>query len=250
MQCKRLKSKINIQKPRAPHYERALWLAVTQPRYPRVTAVDLCQRKMERKQLEKEASVTKELHPYEAILTRELAAHFDKAQMILICQKNSIDSYEFFKFRVECHKRKVKTCIHNRKIMKSALQGTRFEAMLPILLQTPYSCILFGEEWNVDSMLNVFKKSPKVLLLAGSLGDRFMSRAELEQFALLPDLTTVRAQFVATLNSVGSQLTNNLQAHQSNLCQLLDSHADILKTNANPVKEETSTSPSDEKTES
>lgn len=250
VQSKRFRGKINVQKPRKPHYQRALFEAVTQPRYPRVTAVDLCQQKLEMKQLHLELDIKKELHPYEAILTRELFEYFDKAQMILIGQKNSIDEYEFFKFRVECHKRKVKTCIYNRKIIKNAIQDTRFHAMLPLLLQTPYSCMLFGQEWNVGSLLKVFKKTPKVLLLAGSLGNRYMSRAQLEHFASLPDLTTVRAQFVATLNSVGGQLANNLQSHQGNLCQLLASHADILKTNANPLKEEPSTAPSNEKTES
>lgn len=250
MQCKRFRGKINVQNPRKPHYERALWDAVTKPRYPQVTAVDRCQRKMEMKQLKRESDIKKELHPYEAILTRELFEFFDKAQMILICQKNSIDAYEFFKFRVECHRQKVKTCIYNRKIVSNAIKDTRFQAMLPLIMETPYNCILFGEEWNVGSLLKIFKKTPKILLLAGSLGDRYMSRAELEHFATLPDLTTVRAQFVATLNSVGCQLTNNLQSHQSNLCQLLDSHGDILKTNANPVTKGSSTSHSDEKTES
>lgn len=250
MQSKRFRGKINVQKPRKPHFERALWEAVTRPRYPKVSAVDLCQRKMGMKQLEEESEMKKELHPYEAILTRELFEYFDKAQMILICQKNSMDAYEYFKFRVECHKRKVKAFVYNRKIIKNAIQDTRYQTMLPLLLETPYNCLLFGEEWNVESLLKVFKKTPKMLLLAGSLGDRYMSRAELEHFAALPDLTTLRAQFAETLNSAGGQLTNLLQSHQSNLCQLLDSHADILKTNANPVKEETNTPASDEKTES
>lgn len=150
-----------------------------------------------------------------------------------------MSAYDYFKFKVDCHKRNVKCKVFGRKVIRKAIGDTRFKAMLPILTQTPHSCMLFGDEWNVDEMLKVFRKTPKVLLLAGSLGDRFMSRAELEAFANLPDLTTARAQFVATLNSVGGQLTNHLQSHQSNFCYMLDAHADALKTAATPPKEQT-----------
>lgn len=76
-----------------------------------------------------------------------------------------------------------------------------------------------------------------------------MSRTELENFAKLPDITTARAQFVATLNSVGSQLTNHLQAHQSNLCYLLDAHADILKSANTSKTDDQSNDAVKEKTE-
>lgn len=237
MQCKRFRGKINIQRPRAPHFERALFNAVTEPRYPKQSAVEICQMEQSIKRLQAQSELATQLHPYQLIQSKELFECFDQANMILLCQKNSMNEYDFFKFKVECHKLNVKCKVFSRKVIKQALNETRFAAMLPLLMQTNYNCMLFSDEWNVGPMLKVFKKTPKVLFLAGALNDRYMSRGELERFAALPDLTMVRAQFVATLNSVGGQLTNHLQSHQSNLCYMLDAHADILKTAVNSTKD-------------
>lgn len=209
--------------------------AVAEPRYPRQTAVEECQEQQRIKRLEAISGAANQLHPYEEIQARELYECFDTAKMILICQKNSLTAYEYFKFKVDCHKKNAKCKVYNRQVIRKSIKDTRFAAMIPILTATQYSCMLFSDEWNVGEMLKIFKKTPKVLLLAGSLGDRFMSRAELEHFAQLPDITTVRAQFVATLNSVGGQLTNHLQSHQSNLCYMLDAHADVLKSAGSAV---------------
>lgn len=230
MHCKRYGSKINIQRPRPPHYTRKLFNAVTEPIYSRRTAIDLCHEKLALQQLEKEHRDKNILHPYESILAKELFDFFDSAKMILICHKNSMDAFEFFNFRVAMHKKNIKTKVYHRKIIKGAIENTKFNAMLPLLTDSPYTCMLFSDEWNVNDVLTVLKKTPKIILLAGALGDRYMSRNELENYAKLPDLTIVRAQFVATMNSVGGQLTNHLQAHQSNFAYMLDAHADALKS--------------------
>lgn len=177
-------------------------------------------------------TTVKPKHPYEAIMSKELFEFFDSSKMILLCQRNSMTAYEFFNFKVALHKKNVKTKVYSRTVIRGAIADTKFQTMLPLLTQTQYSCMLFSDEWNVGDVLNVLKKTPKMLLLAGSLDDKYMSRSELEDFAKLPDLTTVRAQFVATLNSVGGQLTNHLQAHQTNFARMLDTHAEALKSAA------------------
>lgn len=245
LQCNRFRSgKVNLQRPRPPFYTRALVEAVTKPIYPRKTAIDVCHENRIKRNTLREQSIAAGLHPYEKILAKELFDHFDSAKMILICQKNSMDSFDYFNFRVALHKKNVKAKIYGRKIIKGAIADTKFNAMLPLLTQCPYNCMLFSNEWNVSDVLKVLKKTPKVLLLAGVLGDRYMSKNELEHFASLPDIGMVRAQFVATMESVGGQLTNHLQAHQSNLAYMLDAHAEALKS----TTASTSTSTSDNST--
>lgn len=234
--CRAYHGKINLQRPRAVHYEKALFLAVTRPVYPRVTAVDICRKKRQQAQVIK--INPQPTHPYKLILKRELFEWFDRSEMILLCHTNSMTQLEYFNFRVECHRKNVATKIYGREIIRLALAGTRFEAMLPVLNATPHNCMLFGNEWNVDDVLKITKRMPKVMVLCGSLGGRFLSRTELEHVAALPDKATVQAQFAATLNSVGSQLVSNLQAHQSNLCQLLDARADALKSPTSPADAE------------
>lgn len=233
VQCKRFRGKINIQRPRPPFYTRKLFNAVTEPIYPFKSAVDLCNETRAERAAEQQLSLEEDLHPYEKILAKELADAFDAAKMVLLCQKNSIVEFDFFNFRVAMHRANIKTKVQNRKLIRAAIEDTKYSVMLPILMQTPYNCILMGEEWNVDDALKILKKTPKVLLLAGWLGDHYMSKTQLENYAKLPDLTTLRAQFAATLNTAGGQLYNHLQAHQSNFAYMLDAHADALKNQQN-----------------
>lgn len=234
IQCKRFRGKINIQRPRPPFYTRKLFNAVTEPIYPFKTAVDLCHEKRTERKALKQLTIEDALHPYQKILAKELADVFDAANMVLLCQKNSMDAFDFFNFRVAMHKKNIRTKATGRKLLNAAIKDTKYSAMLPILMQTSHNCLLFSGEWNVDDALKVLKKTPKVILLAGSLGDHYMSKSQLENYANLPDLTTLRAQFVATLNAAGGQLYNHLQAHQSNFVYMLDAHADALKNQTKP----------------
>lgn len=242
MQCKRFRGgKINIQRPRPPFYTRKLFNAVTEPIYPFKTAVDYCHEKQAKLKAEQELSIEEQLHPYEKILAKELGDTFASANMVLLCQKNSMDAFDFFNFRVALHKKNIKAKVMSRKLIRAAIKDTKYSSMLPVLMQTQYNCMLFSDEWNVGDVLQILKKTPKILLLAGSLGDNYLSRSQLENYANLPDLTTLRAQFAATLNAAGGQLYNHLQAHQSNFVYMLDAHADALKNQTNATDENTTT---------
>lgn len=231
--CRSYHGKINIQRPRTPHYEKQLFQAVTRPQFPRLTAVDLCQQRRQKKQLTRREP--REPHPFKLLLTNELFKWFDEANMILLCHMGSMSQLEYFNFRVECHRKNVTTKIYSRQIIRMALQGTRFEAMLPVLMRTGHNCMLFSNEWAVADVLKITKRMPKMVVLCGALDGRMCERNQLEHVGRLPDKTTLQAQFVATLNSVGGQLVGNLQAHQSNLCQLLDARADALKPATPPT---------------
>lgn len=245
IQCKRFRGgKINIQRPRPPFYTRKLFNAVTEPIYAYKTAVDLCREKLTAEKVREQITVEEGLHPYEKILAKELADVFGSAKMVLLCQKNSMDAFDFFNFRVALHKKNIKTKVMGRKLIEAAIKDTKYSVMLPLLMQTQHNCMLFSDEWNVGEVLKVLKKTPKIILLAGSLGDQYMSKTQLENYANLPDLTTLRAQFVATLNAAGGQLYNHLQAHQSNFVYMLDAHANALKnqnktTDTNSTKQDT-----------
>lgn len=215
-------------------------LAVTKPVYPKTTAVDLCRKQREEQQIAK--LNPEQPHPYKQVLARYTFNKFDNAEMILLCHTNSLTQLEFFNFKVELHRKYIKSSnpfTYNREILRMALTNTRFEPMLPVLCDSVHSCLVFSKQWNVADVLKITKRTPKILVLCGVLGDRFLQRSELEHVATLPDKETILAQFAATLDSVGNQLVNNLQSHQSNLCQLLDARADALKTPTSPVIEET-----------
>lgn len=239
VQSKRFRGKINIQRPRPPHYERALFNAVTQPIYEKIPIVVKCRQT----QLDKiqQIKVERDANQYEKILARELREIFEMSEMALICQKNSITSYDNFTFQVALHKHGVKVKAHGKRILKEALQQTKYENLLRLMDVS--TCMLFGNASSIGHVLKVLRKTPQIILLAGTMSDRILSKSELVAYSKLPDIQLVRAQFAATLNTAGGQILNHLQAHQSNLCYMLDAHAKSLADNSSAETKEEQTAP-------
>lgn len=215
------RGKINIQKPRAPHYDRALFNAVTQPLVPRPSLTQECYQKRLEKQFTGE--VEKQINPYEVIIAKEVINWLNHSKLVAVFHINSIKSDDMFNIKVAFHKENMHLRAYGKGIMEKAMIGNQYEAMLPLF--SAKNCIVFSEEPKIDKLLKIIKKTPQLILLAGVVENRLLSKNELVNLSKLPNLTTARSQFVGVLNSVGSGLVSNLQAHQVNLCTLLDMHA-------------------------
>lgn len=128
--------------------------------------------------------------------------------------------------------------IHGKEVMTAAVKGTKYEPILS--LYQSHTSVAFGPDPNVQKLLKTTKKYPKVILLGKSLKkfklkikfflaaiveDRFLSRAELDRLASLPDLQTARANLVATLNAGAQNIVKQLNQHQGQLVQHLDNHS-------------------------
>lgn len=218
-----------MQRPKPPHYERALMEAVTTPIYPKTYVVEDCRQK----QIEKlnRVKVVVEPHPYQTILANELKELFETSSMILICHRNPIKSFDIFNFRVALHRKNVQYKMFGKKVVKQAIDESKFKKLLP-LFETD-NCMLFSAEQNIGDVLKILKKTPQIILLAGVIDNRALSRNQLEAYAKFGDLDTMRAQFAATLYAAGNQIVSNLQSHQSNLVYMLDARSKMLSERNN-----------------
>lgn len=215
------RGKINIQRPRPPHYDRALFNAVTEPIIPRPSVTQECyQRRLQRQNVDK---TEKFVNPHEVIIAREVTNWFNQSKLVVIFHYNSITMEELFKSRVAFHKENMHLKMYGWRIMKRALQDNQYSELLPLF--TSKNIIVFSEENKIGQVLKIIKKAPQLILLAGVVENRLLSKNELVDLSKLPNITTARAQFVGVLNSVGAGVVSNLQAHQMNLCNLLDMHA-------------------------
>lgn len=215
------RGKINIQRPRAPHYDRALFNAVTEPVVPQPTITQECyQKRLEKKFV---GETEKTINPYDAIIAKEVVNWLDHSKLVAIFHINSISSDDMFNVTVAFHKENMHLKAYGKKIMQKAMIGSRYESLLPLF--SAKNCIVFSEEAKIGQLLKIVKKTPQLILLAGVVEARLLSKNEMVNLSKLPNLTTARAQFVGVLNSVGAGLVGNLQSHQSNLCNLLDVHA-------------------------
>lgn len=214
LQFQRYRGKINIQRPRQPHYERARVIAVTTPRYPEPPKTATCFEKRKRQVQE---------NPYNDIIAREVRNWLESSKMVAIFHLNSINSDDFFDARVMLHKQNMSLKMYGRKIVEKAVEGSRFEAILPLFDQQP--CIVFSPEAKVAQLLKTTRKVPQMLLLAGIVDNTLLSRNEFMDYAKLPGLQAAQAELVHTLNMGASTLVQNLEAHQNNFVNVLDVYA-------------------------
>lgn len=215
--AKRYRGKINIQRPRAPHYERARVIAATNPIIKEKPKTSTCFQKT-KYQLEVEQE-----NPYNRIVAREVLNWLNHSKMTAIFHLNSINSDDFFDARVALHKQNMQLKDYGKKIVNMAVEGTKFEAIVPLF--DSHHCIVFSPEEQVSKLLRLTKKFPQMVLMAGIVQNRLLSRNEFIEFANLPDLTTARAQLVATMNMAGGKIVEDLEAHSKNLVNILDVHA-------------------------
>lgn len=219
LQFQRFRGKINIQRPRKPHYDRALFNAVTKPVYVQPKVTELCSLK----HVTAAQKADRIKNPYEGIIAKEVANWFNNSKMVAIFHVNSISADDMFKVRVQLFKQNMHLKVYSKHVMSQALLGTKFETILPLFDSN--NGIVFSPEQNLPKLLKTVKKVPQMMLLAGIVEDRLMSKTQLQTYADLPSLDIVRAQFAAILqNAGGSSLVTLLQANQSALATTLDAH--------------------------
>ncbi|XP_065355782.1 large ribosomal subunit protein uL10m [Calliphora vicina] len=226
LQFQRYRGKINIQRPKQPHYERARVIAVTTPRYPEPPKTSTCFEKRTRNVVE---------NPYNDIIAREVRNWLDHSKMVAIFHLNSIKSDDFFDVRVQLHKQNMQLKMYGTKIMRKAVEDSRFEAILPLF--ESQQCIVFSPEQKVSQLLRVTRKMPQMLLLAGIVDNTLLSRNEFMNYAQLPGLQSAQAELVHTLNTAASTLVQNLEAHQNNFVNVLDVYAKGESSGSEEVKD-------------
>ncbi|XP_017856989.1 PREDICTED: 39S ribosomal protein L10, mitochondrial [Drosophila arizonae] len=218
LQFMRFRGKINIQRPKQPHYERARVVAVTQPKYPEAPKALTCfQSRADRTGAQVE-------NPYNAIIAREVRNWLDHSKLVAIFHLNSITSDEIFRVRVQLYKQNLHLKAYGRKIIAQAVAGSQYEAILPLFHSN--HCIVFSpDQQRVGALLRITRKVPQMVLLGGIVEQKLLSRNELVDFAQMPGLQAAQAQLVQTLNMAASNVVQQLQAHQCNLIKVLDVHA-------------------------
>ncbi|XP_053676083.1 39S ribosomal protein L10, mitochondrial [Anopheles nili] len=215
---RRFRGKINIQRPRAPHYERARVLEAIKPFYKTPDFDAPCidaEREKKNKTLD---------NPYETIIAREARNWFEHSKLVILLHVNSIKQEDMFKTQVALHRHNVSVKVYGKSVMRKAVEDSRFEAILP-LFEAKTAIVFCPEQQKIKQVLNILKKAPQLVLMCGIVEGRLLSKNELQTYATMPDLTTVRAQFAAILDSVGGKIVGDLQCHQNQLVNMLDSYS-------------------------
>lgn len=234
LQAKRYKAKINLRKPQKPHFERALLLTLTRPKFENKlknkTALELCGFN-EVKKVDID-------NPYERFIATEILENFKASKLILFCHRNPMSSEETAEARRTFIKNNMLMEVYGKKTMNIALEGTPYESVLSFYIS--HNALVFSPETNVKKCLQICRKFTGLiplgnnyntmfdffvlicLFLAAVLEGRFINKDELIYYSNIPNLETAQAGFVQTLNSIGGRVVNQLNAHQNTLLAHLE----------------------------
>lgn len=215
LQQKRFRGKINIQKPKPPHYTKALFQEFLSPFYENPkkdkTLSDLCT---------KTKKITKDKYnPYHHVLAREVLNWFDSSKMIAFLHKNSITQEEVFELAVPLKRKNMYLKTYGSTILDLALKDTTYKA-ISLLYQSPFF-IIFSPENNVINLLKILRKFSKVTLIAGILEGKLLNVNDFKYYGEM-DLTTAQLSLVQVLQSAGgNNLNQQITHHQSALISRL-----------------------------
>ncbi|XP_017068604.2 39S ribosomal protein L10, mitochondrial [Drosophila eugracilis] len=223
----RFRGKINIQRPKEPHYERARVIAVTQPKYPEPSKAKSCfKTRAERTHQHVE-------NPYNDIIAREIRNWLDHSKLVAIFHLNSINADEIFRVRVQLHKQNLHLKSYGSKIIGQAVADTRYEAILPLFHSN--HCIVFSpDQQKTATLLKITRKVPQMVLLGGIVEGTMLSRNQLLTYAQMPGLQAAQAQLVHILNQASGNLVQHLSIHQNSLVRVLDAQSKDLATKKEP----------------
>lgn len=160
-QSKRFRGKINIQRPRAPHYEKARMIEFTKPMFPSKffgkPKVELCsnlQIKVEKVETE---------NKYQQIIARECLNWFNHSKLIAVFHANPIPSENRFKAYVAFRKQNMHLKVYGKETLKMALENTKYEPFTQHYVS--HNMLLFSPEPTIKPMLTILKKFPQLVLL-------------------------------------------------------------------------------------
>lgn len=215
----RYRRKPNIQRPKIPHFDKALMMKVTKPVYPNLMRhydpQDLCQ---ERQEWKADISAT-ETTIYEKLLAKECYDKISSANSVAFFHKNPSNGDNERKMYISMYKMGFKLDQYGNKIMRLAFTDTPYSAALALCTST--TTFATSENTNFAKLIKMLKRTNYLVLLGGIVEGELLSRSELDWYSSLPNIDGVRSQLVATLSSPAARVTHSLSHHQHTLSQTL-----------------------------
>ncbi|XP_075212234.1 mitochondrial ribosomal protein L10 isoform X2 [Lycorma delicatula] len=231
LQSVRYNRRVNIQKPRPPHYIRARLEMLAKPIFPEPIEKLLPLSAKCKLKEEEEIRNFRIDNPYENLLAKELLQLYNDSRLIAICQKNPMIAEDQFNMIIRFKRNKMVIKYDGKHTTKLALKGTKFEPVLDLF--TVHQCAIFCKEPNVKALLTNLKKTPQLILLAAIVDGYYANVNQIKEYARLEDISHARAQLVSVLNSAAQSIVSGLNHHQTALVSGLDQYLNLKEGDSN-----------------
>ncbi|XP_034826845.1 large ribosomal subunit protein uL10m [Maniola hyperantus] len=231
---RRFRGKINVQKPRKPHFGRQILIDISKPYFgppksmlPEIMTCEKVKDTMAKKEID---------NPFERILANECLNWFNTSKMVVFLHVNSISMEDKTPIFAALKKNNMHLRTYGKKIVSMATKGTRYDAVNQLF--TSHQNIIFGQPENAAKMFKILKKTPQLIVMAGIIQDKLLSKNDLVEFSKLPSLDVARSQLCSILQSAGSCLVGQLNQNQQMLVSCIEKHIEIQ---SNPTPEDYTT---------
>nr|CAI5857037.1 unnamed protein product [Callosobruchus analis] len=160
IQVKRFRGKIHLSRPRAPHFEKAAFLALTKPWY--------ISTKKDKKPFELCKGFNKDRtenvdNPFQKFVAQELHGWFTSSRLIGFYHHNPMNADDEFKAYCLFKNEKMHFKKYGKKTLEMAIKETPYEAVLDFYVSQ--NMTVFSPEPEIKKMLNISKKFPQLVLL-------------------------------------------------------------------------------------
>lgn len=159
--ARRFRGKINIQRPRPPHFDRQLLIDLAKPVYgpPKhsLPDIELC-----KKGLSKSKKVEID-NPFERILARECLEWFNTSKMIIFLHLNSISMEDKIPLYADLKRNNMTLRSYGKKIVAMATTNTCYESVNKLF--TSHQHIIFGQPENINKMFKILRKAPQLVIM-------------------------------------------------------------------------------------
>lgn len=167
------------------------------------------------------------MRPEKKYLVEEVSSHLAKSDYVFLADFNRVTVAETATLRASLAQHEAEFHVIKNSILNVAVKSRELPDVSPWL--QGQTAIVTGGSNPADVakvLVKFYKDKEKIEVKVGILGDKLMTGSEVEQLSKLPDLPTLRAQFLGLLSAPASQMVRVLIASPQGLLNVLKAKAD------------------------
>ncbi len=167
------------------------------------------------------------MRPEKAYLIEEASNHLAKSSYFFLTDYQGINAEETTELRKNLADRGAEFHVVKNSSLKLATKDKDISE-ISTHLSGHTAIVVGGDDASgvAKALGEYFKKTKKVTVKAGALGDRLLDASEIKQLAKLPGLESLRAQLLSLVSSPSSQLVSLLSAPSRGFVTVLKAKAD------------------------
>ena len=167
------------------------------------------------------------MRPEKAYLIEEASNHLGKSNYFFLTDYQGINAEETTELRKNLADRGAEFHVVKNSSLKLATKDKDISE-ISTHLSGHTAIVVGGDDASgvAKALGEYFKKTKKVTVKAGALGDRLLDASEIMQLAKLPGLESLRAQLLSLVSSPSTQLVSLLSAPSRGFVTVLKAKAD------------------------